>query len=114
MLLTNTGQRESDLGRLEILLLHFVVDMKRPEMKPMNSFDMDSLPPPPRPFQIDFNAAGHDPMEHRHKIRPVQLFVPSNSNPNALRLNKNALNAVLNHASVGNRKVSDKRRLKIS
>ncbi|CAD5220250.1 unnamed protein product [Bursaphelenchus okinawaensis] len=57
----------------------------------------------PRPFQIE--AGVHDPMEHRHKIRPVQLFVPSNSNPNALRMNKNALNAVLNHSAVANRKV---------
>ncbi|KAI6207104.1 Atlastin-3 [Aphelenchoides besseyi] len=56
-------------------------------------------------FQPEFNSAAHDHMEHRHKIRPVQLFVPSSSNPNALRLNKNALNAVLNHSSTANRKV---------
>jgi hypothetical protein len=61
-----------------------------------------------------FNASDHDSripfqqqeqMEHRHKIRPVQLFVPSNSNPNALRLNKAALNAVLNRTAIANRKV---------
>ncbi|KAH7730956.1 Protein Y41E3.3 [Aphelenchoides avenae] len=44
-------------------------------------------------------------MEHRHKIRPVQLFVPSSSHPNSLRLNKGALNAVLGSSSVANRKV---------
>lgn len=44
-------------------------------------------------------------MEHRHKLRPLQLFVPAISNPNILRLNKNALNAVLGHSSIANRKV---------
>lgn len=44
-------------------------------------------------------------MEHRHKVRPVQLFAPSSSNPNTLRLNKSALNAVLGHPAIANRKV---------
>lgn len=63
-----------------------------------NSFDHDS-----RPQQ--FQQTTHE-MEHRHKVRPVQLFVPSNSNPETLRLNKKALNAVLNRSSIANRKVS--------
>jgi hypothetical protein len=68
-----------------------------------SSLDHDSR----TPFQSEYNNASHETMEHRHKIRPVQLFVPSNSNPNALRLNKNALNAVLNNASIANRKVGN-------
>uniref|UniRef100_A0A914I3C9 GB1/RHD3-type G domain-containing protein n=1 Tax=Globodera rostochiensis TaxID=31243 RepID=A0A914I3C9_GLORO len=44
-------------------------------------------------------------MENRNRIRPVQLFVPSSSNPNVLKLNKGGLNAVLGHASIANRKI---------
>ncbi|KAI6234639.1 GB1/RHD3-type G domain-containing protein [Aphelenchoides fujianensis] len=69
-----------------------------------NSLENDARPS----FQPELHAAHHESMEHRHKIRPVQLFVPSSSNPNALRLNKNALNAVLNHSSTANRKYSQK------
>uniref|UniRef100_A0A915D6N7 GB1/RHD3-type G domain-containing protein n=1 Tax=Ditylenchus dipsaci TaxID=166011 RepID=A0A915D6N7_9BILA len=59
-------------------------------------------------FKPDLSAADLgfiSQMEHRHKIRPVQLFVPSSSNPNTLRLNKSALNAVLGHSSIANRKI---------
>ncbi|KAL3124187.1 hypothetical protein niasHT_004776 [Heterodera trifolii] len=44
-------------------------------------------------------------MENRNRIRPVQLFVPSSSNPNVLKLNKGGLNAVLGHSSIANRKI---------
>ncbi|KAI1727059.1 atlastin-1 [Ditylenchus destructor] len=58
-----------------------------------------------RPDVAAANAGLIDQMDHRHKIRPVQLFVPSSSNPNVLRLNKSALNAVLGHSSIANRKI---------
>lgn len=63
-----------------------------------NSIDHDQHPQ-------QFQSAHNQQMEHRHKVRPVQLFVPSNSNPSALRLNKAALNNVLNRSSLANRKV---------
>lgn len=40
-----------------------------------------------------------------NSLQPVQLFVPSSSNPNVLKLNKGGLNAVLGHAAIVNRKV---------
>ncbi|KAI6176238.1 GB1/RHD3-type G domain-containing protein [Aphelenchoides bicaudatus] len=63
-----------------------------------NSIDHDNT-------RTQFQPVHDQQMEHRHKVRPVQLFVPSNSNPSALRLNKAALNSVLNRSSLANRKV---------
>ena len=59
-------------------------------------------------FKPDFGAIEQGTlcqMENRSRIRPVQLFAPSSSNPNVLKLNKSGLNAVLGHASIANRKM---------
>lgn len=75
------------------------------------SFDFDLT----APFQPEFSTK--DQSELRHKVRPVQaslsgrsghsqVVVPSSSNPGRFRLNESALNSVLGHNSIANKKVS--------
>lgn len=63
------------------------------------SFDFDLT----APFVPEFST--RDQMEHRHKVLPIQLIVAQSSNPNFFRLNESALNAVLGHREIANRKV---------
>lgn len=50
---------------------------------------------------IDWQAL----MDYRSRMRPVQLFGLSSSNPNVLKLNKHGLNTVLGHSALANRKI---------
>uniref|UniRef100_A0A7E4W6Q6 GB1/RHD3-type G domain-containing protein n=1 Tax=Panagrellus redivivus TaxID=6233 RepID=A0A7E4W6Q6_PANRE len=63
------------------------------------SFDFDLT----APFVPEFST--RDQMEHRHKVFPVQLIAANSNNPQAFRLNENALNAVLGHREIANKKI---------
>ncbi|KAK0400175.1 hypothetical protein QR680_003388 [Steinernema hermaphroditum] len=63
------------------------------------SFDFDQLT---APFLPEFSTKGQS--EHRHKVRPVQVIVP-HSGGTSFRLNEYALNSVLGHQSIANKKV---------
>ncbi|TMS38744.1 hypothetical protein L596_005398 [Steinernema carpocapsae] len=63
------------------------------------SFDFDQWT---APFLPEFSTRGQS--EHRHKVRPVQVFVP-HSGGTTLRLNEHALNSVLGHQAIANKKV---------
>ncbi|GMR50771.1 hypothetical protein PMAYCL1PPCAC_20966, partial [Pristionchus mayeri] len=54
------------------------------------------------PFQPEFTTK--DQITNRHKIRPVQILVPSASG-DRFRLNENGLRSVLGHSSIQNRKI---------
>lgn len=45
-------------------------------------------------------------MDRRYKVFPVQLISAHSNNPNSFRLNENALNAVLGHREIANKKVA--------
>uniref|UniRef100_A0A0N5AGR3 GB1/RHD3-type G domain-containing protein n=1 Tax=Syphacia muris TaxID=451379 RepID=A0A0N5AGR3_9BILA len=61
------------------------------------SFDLTA------PFQVEFST--RDQIEHRHKVRPVQIFAPHSSDPNRFKFMENALQSVLGHHSIINKKV---------
>uniref|UniRef100_A0A1I7YB13 GB1/RHD3-type G domain-containing protein n=1 Tax=Steinernema glaseri TaxID=37863 RepID=A0A1I7YB13_9BILA len=63
------------------------------------SFDFDQWT---APFLPEFSTKGQS--EHRHKVRPVQVIVPQ-SGGTSFRLNEHALNSVLGHQAIANKKV---------